>query len=85
MEGDIPPGRQSELKVVAHLNDTFMFKDVLTVSVQHGQTHSIPVCATGTGSPVTSDPPLDPSIDLGTHLRYKNKMVMVTDIVALTT
>lgn len=69
-EGDIPPGSRSSLKLVAHLNDTFKFKDVLTVSVQHGQTHSVPLSASGTGSPVTSDRPFAPCIDLGTCLRY---------------
>lgn len=69
-EGDISPWTQLELKVVAHLNDTLKFKDLLKVWVQHGQTHTIALSATGTGSPVMSDQPFAPSIDLGTHLRY---------------
>ncbi|XP_056908191.1 hydrocephalus-inducing protein homolog isoform X4 [Takifugu flavidus] len=67
-EGDISPWTQLELKVVAHLNDTLKFKDLLKVSVQHGQTHTIALSATGIGSPVMSDKPFAPSIDLGTHL-----------------
>lgn len=58
------------MKVVAHLNDTFKFKDTLTVSIQHGQTYTVPLSAFGTGSPVSSDKPFAPSIDLGTCLRY---------------
>lgn len=69
VDGDIPPGSQSALKVVAHLNDTFKFKDVLTVSIQHGQTHSVTLAAVGTGSPVSSDKAFAPSLDLGTCLR----------------
>lgn len=70
VEGDIPPGSELALKVVARLNDTFSFKDTLTVSVQHGQRHTVALSAVGTGSPVTSDQPFAPSIDLGTCLRY---------------
>lgn len=70
VEGDIPAGSQSVLKVVAHLNDTFTFSDTLTVSVQQGQTHAVPLSAVGTGSPVSSDQPFAPSINLGTCLRY---------------
>lgn len=55
---------------MAHLNDALKFKDMLKVSVRHGQTHTIPLSATGTGCPITSDKPFAPSIDLGTHLRY---------------
>lgn len=69
-EADIPPGSELALKVVAHLNDTFNFKDTLTVSVRHGQTHTVALAAVGTGSPVTSDQPFAPSINLGTCLRY---------------
>lgn len=55
---------------MARLNDTLKFKDTLKVSVEHGQTHSVPLSATGTGSPVMTDKPFAPSIDLGTYLRY---------------
>lgn len=55
---------------MAHLNDTLKFKDLLKVCVQHGLTHTIALSARGTGSPVMSDKPFAPSIDLGTHLRY---------------
>lgn len=68
-EGDVPPGSQLVLKVVAHLTDTFTFKDKLTVAVQHGPTHTVNLSAVGTGSPVSSDRPFAPSIDLGTCLR----------------
>lgn len=69
-DGEVSAGNQVELKVVAHLNDTFKFKDMLKVSVQHGPTHTVSLSATGTGSPVTSDKPFSPRIDLGTCLRY---------------
>lgn len=68
-EGEVPPGSRLELRVVAHLKDTLHFEDRLDVRIQHGQTHAVPLSATGTGSTIVSDRPFAPSLDLGTHLR----------------
>lgn len=68
-EGEVPPGNQLELRVVAHLKDTLHFKDRLEVCVEHGQTHTVPLSATGTGTTIVSDRPFAPSVDLGTCFR----------------
>nr|XP_046249402.1 hydrocephalus-inducing protein homolog [Scatophagus argus] len=66
-EGEVPPESQLELRVVAHLKDTLHFEDKLQVSIQHSQTHTVPVSATGTGTTIVSDRSFAPSLDLGTH------------------
>ncbi|XP_027128846.1 hydrocephalus-inducing protein homolog isoform X3 [Larimichthys crocea] len=65
--GEVPPESQLELRVVAHLKDTLPFVDKLEVSVLHGQTHTVPLFATGTGTTIVSDRPFAPSLDLGTY------------------
>lgn len=68
-EGEVPPEGQLELRVVAHLKDTLSFHEKLEVSIQNGQTHTVALSATGTGSTIVSDKPFAPSLDLGTHFR----------------
>ncbi|TMS05303.1 Hydrocephalus-inducing protein-like protein [Larimichthys crocea] len=65
--GEVPPESQLDLRVVAHLKDTLPFVDKLEVSVLHGQTHTVPLFATGTGTTIVSDRPFAPSLDLGTY------------------
>lgn len=68
-EGEVPPGSQLELRVVAHLNDTLYFEDRLDVSIEHSQTHTVSLSATGTGTTIVSDRPLGPSLELGSYFR----------------
>lgn len=65
----MPPESQLELRVVAHLKDTLPFVDKLEVSIQHSQTHTVPLFATGAGTTIVSDRPFAPSLDLGTFFR----------------
>ncbi|XP_076588631.1 hydrocephalus-inducing protein homolog [Chaetodon auriga] len=69
-EGEVPPESQLELRVVAHLKDTLHFEDKLEVSIQHGQTHTVPLSATGTGTTIVSDRPFAPSLELGTYFSH---------------
>lgn len=68
-EGEVPPGSQLELRVVAHLKDTLHFEDRLEVCIHNSQTHTVPLYATGTGTTIVSDRPFAPSLDLGTYFR----------------
>ncbi|XP_041651130.1 hydrocephalus-inducing protein homolog [Cheilinus undulatus] len=70
-EGEVPPESQLEVNVVAHLRDTLDFQARLDVSIKDGQTHSIPLSATGTGTTIVSDRPFAPSLDLGTFLSHE--------------
>lgn len=80
-EGEMLPGSQLDLSVVAHLTDTLQFKDTLKVSIQHGQTHTISLAATGTGTTIVSDRPFTPSVELGTCFRYKSKKLEIYSLI----
>ncbi|CAG5958443.1 unnamed protein product [Menidia menidia] len=69
-DGEVPPGSQLELTVVAHLKDTLPVQDRLEVSILDSQTHSVSLSATGTGTTIVSDRPFGPSLDLGTHFSH---------------
>ncbi|XP_073328914.1 hydrocephalus-inducing protein homolog [Pagrus major] len=71
-EGEVPPESKLELRVVAHLKDTLHFEDKLKVSIQHSQTHTVALSATGTGTTIVSDKPLGPSLDLGTCFSHES-------------
>ncbi|XP_056138426.1 hydrocephalus-inducing protein homolog [Lampris incognitus] len=66
-DGEVPPEGQLELRLVAHLKDTLLFKDKLELAIKDSHTHTIPVSATGTGTTIVSNQPFNPSLDLGTH------------------
>ena len=68
-EGEVPPESQLELRVVAHLKDTLLEVARLEVSIQNGQTLTVPLSATGTGTTIVSDKPFAPNLDLGTCFR----------------
>lgn len=68
-EGEVPPESKLELRVVVRLEDTLHFEDKLKVSIQHSQTHTVALSATGTGTTIVSDKLLGPSLDLGTCFR----------------
>nr|XP_019962004.1 PREDICTED: hydrocephalus-inducing protein homolog [Paralichthys olivaceus] len=70
-EGEIPPESQLELCVVAHLKDTIKFQERMEVSFQDGETLTVPLSATGTGTTIVSDKPFAPSLDLGTHFSHE--------------
>lgn len=68
-EGEVSPGGQLDLSVVANLKDTLRFEDRLEVSIRDSKTHTVPLSASGTGTTITTDRPFAPSLDLGTHFR----------------
>ncbi len=68
-EGEVPPGSQLELRVVAHLNDAVHFEDRLEVSIRHSQTHAVALSATGTGTTIVCDKPFASSLELGSYFR----------------
>lgn len=68
-EGEVSPGGQLDLSVVANLKDTLRFEDRLEVSIRDNKTHTVPLSATGTGTTITTDRPFAPSLDLGTYFR----------------
>lgn len=68
-EGEIPPEKSLELKLIAHLNDTLPFQDELLLEIQDGQIFNIPVLAKGKGTTIVTDRPFAPYLDLGTHFR----------------
>ena len=68
-EGELSPRGELNLRVVANLIDTLHFGDRLKVSIQHGQTQTITLSAIGIGTPIVSDKPFAPSLDLGTYFR----------------
>ncbi|XP_030281249.1 hydrocephalus-inducing protein homolog isoform X1 [Sparus aurata] len=71
-EGEVPPESKLELRVVVRLEDTLHFEDKLKVSIQHSQTHTVALSATGTGTTIVSDKPLGPSLDLGTCFSHES-------------
>ncbi|XP_077372587.1 hydrocephalus-inducing protein homolog [Festucalex cinctus] len=69
-EGEVPPQGHLELKIVANLKDTLLFQDKLDISIQGSQRHTVVLTATGTGTTIVTDKPLQPNLDLGIHFSH---------------
>ncbi|XP_028665442.1 hydrocephalus-inducing protein homolog [Erpetoichthys calabaricus] len=68
-EGVVPPKGETEISLVANVDDTVRFQDKLHLIIENSQTHTIPVAAMGTGTTIVSDKPLVPAVNLGAHFR----------------
>ncbi|KAG2469946.1 HYDIN protein, partial [Polypterus senegalus] len=66
-EGVVPREGETEISLVANVDDTVRFQDKLHLIIENSQTHTIPVAATGTGTTIVSDKPLAPAVNLGAH------------------
>ncbi|XP_039618305.1 hydrocephalus-inducing protein-like [Polypterus senegalus] len=66
-EGIIPSEGETEINLVANLDDTVWFQDKIHLTIESSQSHIIPVSAKGMGTTIVADRPLAPAIHLGTY------------------
>uniref|UniRef100_A0A8C4S4T7 HYDIN axonemal central pair apparatus protein n=1 Tax=Erpetoichthys calabaricus TaxID=27687 RepID=A0A8C4S4T7_ERPCA len=66
-EGIIPSEGETEINLVANLDDTVWFQDKIHLTIESSNSHIIPVSARGIGTTIVADRPLAPAIHLGTH------------------
>ncbi|RXM33054.1 Hydrocephalus-inducing protein [Acipenser ruthenus] len=64
-EGVVPPDGETEIRLVANLDDTLRFQNKIHLVIENSQTHTIPVMATGTGTTIVTDRHFAPELSLG--------------------
>ncbi|MGH0168093.1 UNVERIFIED_CONTAM: hypothetical protein FKN15_053855 [Acipenser sinensis] len=64
-EGVVPPDGETEIRLVANLEDTLRFQNKIHLVIENSQTHTIPVMATGTGTTIVTDRHFTPELSLG--------------------
>ncbi|NWI09406.1 HYDIN protein, partial [Crypturellus soui] len=66
-EGVVPPKTEVFVSLIANLDDTEKFKDMVNLAIENNSTYEIPVQAVGTGTTIVTDKPFAPELDLGPH------------------
>lgn len=62
----VPPEQTLELTITAYLDDALKFNDKMNILIERGVNFTVSLSAQGKGTTIVCDPPLIPSINLGT-------------------
>ena len=62
----VPPEESLELTITAYLDDALKFSDKMNILIERGVNFTVSLSAQGKGTTIVCDPPLVPSINLGT-------------------
>ena len=62
----VPPEKSLELTITAFLDDALKFTDKMNILIERGVNFTVSLSARGRGTTIVCDPPLMPSINLGT-------------------
>uniref|UniRef100_G1MRN0 HYDIN axonemal central pair apparatus protein n=1 Tax=Meleagris gallopavo TaxID=9103 RepID=G1MRN0_MELGA len=66
-QGIIPPETEVSVSVIANLDDTKKFQDIVNLFIENSSTYVIPVRAVGIGTTIVTDKPFAPELNLGPH------------------
>ena len=67
----VPPEQSLKLTITAVIDDAVKFTDKLNILVSQGVNFTVSLSGEGKGSTIVSDPPLYPSVDLGTFFSQR--------------
>ncbi len=63
---EVPAEESLELTITAYLDDALKFTDKMNILIERGVNFTVSLSAQGKGTTIVCDPPLMPSINLGT-------------------